>query len=662
MKAFRSISISATNISLSLVLFALMTVASAGQEAPETRRRSYRREVVRRVVIDGVKTFRKSDIQKILFTKPNHWYNFLKKRRLSRTNVQYDVTSIERFYRKRGFLTVDVSYSIDFDEKDRAIVTFTVDEGKRTILSGVHIIGGIDEINRKFDKTLSQFKVGDPVNAGLVLSARFTLRDLYYDNSHPYASVSSGYDFNFDGTSVYVRYEVAESLYTVYGKTSMAKSGMTDNKVITREITCRPGGPYRSSDIVESERRLLSTGLFKYLNLRKNDSTAVVKDDTCTVGLRLNYEERKPFFLNGAAGVGREEDFDMVFRLSVQWGNRNLWGTGRRMFLNFQPSFQLLDSRGPLKNLNLTDLGRKLRFNDIRKTIELNYVEPWPLGFRVPAALKLTYEPNTLNIRIRDFSYRYDRVAGEVILLYELDKFTTARLSGATEYINIKNVPQDQQEAFRAEGDNQIRRTFSVYGERDTRDNIFVPQRGSYSFASIDYVGQLLGGDFNFFKAQISWSRYQILTAENVMATRIWLGWLDDMGKKGRSSAEDRFMLGGATTIRGYAENSLGPVFVAADNPGDKLGKPKGGRYMMLGNVELRRSLFWRFGGSAFVDAGNTYSEIGQITPLSIAFTAGLGMQFFTPVGPIRFDYGVRLKKDFDLGAGNYHLAILYAF
>ena len=83
---------------------------------------------------------------------------------------------------------------------------------------------------------------------------------------------------------------------------------------------------------------------------------------------------------------------------------------------------------------------------------------------------------------------------------------------------------------------------------------------------------------------------------------------------------------------------------------------------MMVGNLEIRRPLFWRFGGTAFVDAGNTYSRLEQITPLSVAFSSGLGLQFFTPIGPLRLDYAVRLKKEFDLSAGNIHLSILYAF
>jgi outer membrane protein insertion porin family len=295
----------------------------------------------------------------------------------------------------------------------------------------------------------------------------------------------------------------------------------------------------------------------------------------------------------------------------------------------------------------------------IRSTFELNYLEPWPLGFKVPAEVKFIWEPHTFEPVLE---YRFDKIGGEILLSRELDRFTIAKMNFVTEYINIKDVPEDQQEFFRRQGDNQIRRKVSLFGERDTRDNLFAPQRGSYTFAELNYVGHALGGDFNYWKAQFSWSRYQNLIGQNIFASRLWFGALDDFGKNGNSSIDDRFLLGGATTIRGYVENTLGPVFVEADNPGEQLGKPKGGKYLLLTNMEVRRPLFWRFGGTAFLDVGNTYSRLAEITPLSIAFSSGMGLQFFTPIGPIRFDYAVRLKKEFDLGAGNYHLSILYAF
>lgn len=653
-----------TSILISSSSAVLLLLFSSPTPAQEERSGSFAtgsdRPVVHEVQIRGVRSFPQSDVAGLLYTKPNRWYNFLKKRRLSRSNISFDLRTIKRFYNKRGFLFTSVRDLVALDDRGRAVVTFLVDEGERTFLSGVGVSGGLESINAKFNSTRERFQVGEPVNDIQVLSSGFILRDIYHDNGYPYALVRSSYEFQGDSSTTAVYYTVAESTLTFFGETTIEDGGDTKPKVILRELVNEPGNLYRKKDMVESERRLYSTGLFRYLSLQRDDSSFHSNSDTSgVVGFSLKLEERKPYFGNVSIGLGREEYFDMAIRASGHIGNRNLLGTGRKVFLSVEPRWQILDPEGSLPHLGISDFRRKLRLKIIKSPIELNFVEPWFLSLRLPAAARLIYEPKTVNPVLLK---RYDRWAGEARFSYELDRFTIARLTGTVEYVNFRDIPEDQQEAYRAEGDNQIRRKLSLYGKRDTRDNLLVPQHGSYSFVGLDYVGGFLGGDFSYVKAQFSWSRYSVLIGENILASRIWLGWLDDIGRDGRSSVEDRFLLGGATTIRGYAENSLGPVFVEADDPGEKLGRPKGGRYLMLGNIEVRRPLFWRFGGSAFVDAGNTYFKFDDITLLSVAFTGGLGLQFFTPIGPIRFDYGVRMKRDFDLGAGSYHLSILYAF
>lgn len=663
MRGYRWILILILSISASLSPIPDAVAQTPAEKPARTERRqkelNFRRRIVDKVSLDGVRSFRQSEIRRLLYTKENHWYNFLKKRELSKSNVNIDIATIKRFYRRHGYLFTAVESRIANRENNKATVTFVISEGRRTYLTAIGVEGGIAEVNAKFGKTIKSFIINQPVDAEEVISGGFRLRDLYFDNGRPYAHVAGRYDFSIDSVQASIAYVVAESVLTVNSNAAINRPGTTRTNVVLRELVVKPDKLYRRRDVIESEQRLYSTGLFKYISIQRNDSTAITVNDTCHVGFDLRYDERKPYFINFGLGLGRQNDVAMVLRNTLQWGNRNIAGTGRKLILASQPQFQITDPQGDLSGLRFSDLGKGLRFSLIRATNEIDYVEPWILGYRVPATIRVIYEPYTLNPTI---GYRYDRVAGDLSFSRELSQTVTTRLIAATEYISIRNVPPGQEQFYRDEGDNQIRRKLQFYGEQDTRDNPFVPQRGSYSFVGLDLVGGFLGGDFSYFKTQFSWSRFNRVSSQNILATRIWLGFLTEIGNNGRSGQEDRFLVGGATTIRGYRENSLGPVFTSEDNPGDKLGKPKGGRYLMVGNLELRRPLFWRFGGAAFFDVGNTYYRWSDITPLSVAFTSGLGVQFFTPIGPIRFDYGIRLKKKFDLSAGLYHLSILYAF
>jgi outer membrane protein insertion porin family len=610
---------------------------------------SYKRPVVDKVVLEGVYAFNEAQIKKLLYTKPNHWYNFLKKRYLSKSNVRIDETTIKRFYARRGYLLTDVQSDVSYPKNGKAVVTFYIFEGKQTSLSRVGVEGGLESINRKFGGPLSTLKIGKPVNAEDVVSNGFKLRDIYADNGYPYAIDSSFYVFNFDSTLATLTYGVAESVFTINDSTRTVSKLKTRPYVIYREIVAKPREMYRQKDLVDSEQRLYTTGLFRFVNLRRNDSTAVIKNDTCHVGFDLSLDERKSYFWGLGLGLGSQQNFEMVLRSSIQGGIRNIAGTGRGAVLSVRPYFQLTDKKGNLSYVRFSDLGKKIFFTMISSDVELDYTAPWFFKYRIPVTAKILYEPNTLFPGITDSvpAYRFDRTSGNIIFSKDINRYTTSQLTASADYVKIRNVPPELAPLYRDLGNNQIRRRLLLYAQRDTRDNILVPQKGSYSFGGVEYVGGILGGDFNYYKMQFSWSRYRSLTGSNILATRIWVGWINDLFKNGRAAVTDRFLIGGSSTIRGYLENGI---------------NPDGGRYLLLGNAEIRRPLFWRFGGTAFIDAGNAYSRFSEITPISVRFSSGLGAQFFTPVGPIRLDYAVRLKKQIDLSAGLFHLSILYAF
>jgi outer membrane protein assembly factor BamA len=170
-------------------------------------------------------------------------------------------------------------------------------------------------------------------------------------------------------------------------------------------------------------------------------------------------------------------------------------------------------------------------------------------------------------------------------------------------------------------------------------------------------VGGFLGGDNHFFKLIFSWNRYNRLGKPgklNVLGTRIKAGYIEKLRAGEFVPTFDRFYMGGASTIRGYPENNLGPK--------DSKGKIKGGQVMMLTNIEWRRALFWKLGYTLFADAGNLWFEPKNVKINDLRMTAGLGLQFFTPIGPLRLDYAQRIIRKGDPEGGRFHLSILYAF
>ena len=144
------------------------------------------------------------------------------------------------------------------------------------------------------------------------------------------------------------------------------------------------------------------------------------------------------------------------------------------------------------------------------------------------------------------------------------------------------------------------------------------------------------------------------------MATRLRAGAIFEVGPTKSLPISDLFFAGGATTVRGYQEQLLGPALL--DEDGYK-SQAIGGKLLYLMNLEFRIPLFWLFVGEIFLDGGNVWREIGDFNPGEVKFATGLGLVLLTPVGPVRFDYGIKLnKEETDRTRDAFHFGLYFAF
>jgi len=115
----------------------------------------------------------------------------------------------------------------------------------------------------------------------------------------------------------------------------------------------------------------------------------------------------------------------------------------------------------------------------------------------------------------------------------------------------------------------------------------------------------------------------------------------------------ERFFLGGRSTVRGYANDMLGPK--GAD------GNPTGGNIYALVNSEFRIAIKKGFGVAVFLDAGNVW-QLAEDVNSELKYTTGIGLRYKTPVGPVSLDYGHKLNKDAGESSGEVHFSFGHAF
>jgi len=581
-----------------------------------------------------------------MILKENRWYNLFKKRRFNPKKAELDVAAIDSLYHVNGFLRVESEIKAEEKNKNECVVQVRINEGIQTRLGEIILKGGLPELEEKTRKELKPLTQGDPFNWTKLYEAAFNIKTVYANFGYPYADVrinlpdsGSMAEEGKDSSRMDVTFQVNEDKKVFFGKVTYEGLKITNENVARRELTIKEGEVYSREKVMDSQQRVYSTGLFSYINLKAKDVETkpekpdivlkVIEKKPNYIGAKMELAQNQPQFIN-------QQEY-LAVDFTGEWGNRNLAGTSRKIGVSGYHSYKVIPKIERLSN----------RFT-------LRYVEPWLLGSRTLLDMDLYYEPG---VQSAVQKYRIESYGGNINFSREYKKQTKVWLTGSYQQVHIYSIPPEELETYKREQGINVRRLITLSGEKDTRSNIFIPLAGSYTQLYTQYVGGFMGGDNNFIKSTISWSRYNQLGKRkimNVFATRIKLGYVEELTRKDYVPTFDRFYMGGASSIRGYQENGMGPV--------DETGTPTGGKVMILGNLEYRRGLFWKFGYTIFIDAGNLWEKVKYIKMKGFKLTSGLGIQFFTPVGPLRLDYGRQLPIKKSPQTGRFHLSILYAF
>ncbi|MBE0568866.1 MAG: outer membrane protein assembly factor [Deltaproteobacteria bacterium] len=158
-----------------------------------------------------------------------------------------------------------------------------------------------------------------------------------------------------------------------------------------------------------------------------------------------------------------------------------------------------------------------------------------------------------------------------------------------------------------------------------------------------------LGSDTGFGQLLASGNLLASLPFRLSLLSRIDVGYTDESGPWEKIPASLRFFAGGDHSVRGYAYQSLGPK--------DNTGMVVGGRHRLVGSVEVERALRENWGVAAFFDAGNAFDSYSH---LQLYKGAGIGVRYYTLIGPIRVDLARQLRVEDP--AYRVHLSVGLAF
>jgi outer membrane protein assembly factor BamA/autotransporter translocation and assembly factor TamB len=168
----------------------------------------------------------------------------------------------------------------------------------------------------------------------------------------------------------------------------------------------------------------------------------------------------------------------------------------------------------------------------------------------------------------------------------------------------------------------------------DRRDDPFDPTRGWFHASTVEYAAGALGSDLRFVKYLLQHAAFAS-AGRMVLAGNLRVGAARGLGQELIGS--ERFRAGGSTSVRGYGTDTLGPL--------DVFGEPAGGNALVVVNGELRVRLARRWRGVAFLDAGNVFAHVADLSLADLKVGVGFGTRLDTPVGLVRVDVGVPLAR-----------------
>ncbi len=655
-----------------LILAAGLALACGPARADEELEYGLKAHRLARIEITGNHAFTSGQLKSLLRIQESSWKRPLHVARYRPHLLDTQVRILTSFYRNQGFHQATVELDTITTIPDQGdVLHFVVTEGERTIIRKVEF-RGYEPLTVQELRGVIRYREGMPAPADLNALGGdiFAITDLYRNRAFLRARVSPAWTIAPDSANGGY---MADLVYTIdpgreyrIGRVTLAGNRITTDHLIERELTFASGDPLFWDHIEQTRRNLLGTSLFRDVSI-----TPVAVDTLQGVAdLEVRVLDRKPAFYELGVGVGSRERI----RLLAAWGHYNLWGTGRRIQVRARGSWNVEDVVG--NSLNF-DQGQ------INYRVDFDYVNPRVRDSRYSLDFNVFTRRNTrgesgLNMLSHGFSL------GST---WKASRRVTNNL-----YLNLKitdphvhpYAPQDLKDRFNevVGGKTEVRAVnWGVY--IDHRDDLFHPTTGMYASGTLRVAGGALGGDFSFIKGTAAWHHYMATPLGGVLATRVLLGAATPYGgsrAKGPDGVpyDDRFFAGGATTVRGYDHNILGPQ-VANQDELDRLNytqdnllpdnPARGGNYLMLTNVEWRFPLpllsRWKLSSVLFFDGGNVWARLSDLRwrafrltsdpgdPTAVGTTKvwdyryswGTGLRLDTPFGPVRVDVGFPLKR-----------------
>jgi outer membrane protein insertion porin family len=582
---------------------------------------------VREVRFVGNHALSDAELKAAMITQEGNIFSFFTNAGTYREDAfQRDEIVLQGLYFDLGYIYVKFGKpAIELSPDKRYIyITMLIDEGLPFDVSKIDVGG--DLIVDKADLLpLITTKPGERFSKSRLQTDMNRLLDVYKDQGYAYANVTPDTAVNIADRTVELTYNFQKGNLITVEKIEIVGNTKTRDEVIRREMRISEGQLFSGTRVRASKARVTSLGYFDNVEINQKRGTT---DDKMV--LEVSIKEK----LTGTFQVGFGFTGGESFFAQAQLSQNNLLGYGHTASLSLQ-------------------------FSSIRQLFQLSYSDPYLFGTQWTGAVDLYRS---------DLVYSgFERQAngGSLTAGYEMSPiipwledfrvFVTYTL----EFVDVIASSQQSEllaNQFTSGRTSAVRFSFNF----DRRDNRLFPTKGFLTSAAAEFASSVFDSENLFQRYRLIQRFYQPLGFLGlVFKTNVNVGYIRSTSSNRPVAISEKFFEGGINSIRGYSLRTISPTLpIAVTKEADSgiIQFAVGGNKEFISNFEIEFPIVESAGvrGVVFYDMGNVFgdnetffhsSQRGGDLPLGLFHSTGLGVRWFSPLGPLRFEVGFPLTR-----------------
>ncbi|MBC7905432.1 MAG: outer membrane protein assembly factor [Rhodospirillaceae bacterium] len=505
--------------------------------------------------------------------------------------AEADMDRISEVLRSEGYYAAQVSFAMD-DQAQPVVVTVTVAPGPVFALEAFNVrVDTADDTPPSKPVPLSDLglAIGQPARAAPVVEAQAALLRALAEQGYALAKVQDR-QVVVDHAAKTMRVELVASSgpLAAFGPVTINGLSDVDEAWVRRRIPWQPGERFSVSQMETMRKRLVESRLFSSVKLVTATSA---QDSQLPITIDLREADQR------SVGTGVSWSSSEGFGANAYWEHRNLLGAAER-------------------------LRTSLTASQIRNAADVTLRVPDVLGADQDLLSSFTAEEQ------RTDAYVTRTIGGAVGMEWVVTPTWRAAASTA-----LERTFEERNNRTR----NYTLVSFPLEARQDDTDDLLDPTKGNRLRAQMRPFVEALGGTVGFNRFELYDSHYVMLLDQPRI---ILAGWgrfgtitgagLDDV------PADKRFYVGGGGSVRAFGFQRAGPV--------DDAGDPTGGLSALAFGGEVRVKVTDTIGLVPFVEAGNAYETRLPRPGDGLRWGAGMGLRYFTPIGPVRADVAVPIN------------------